>query len=100
MEKVYKWVDKYNANPTAQQVCTAKHALDNSRFQKFLDITGYIPRKHKKKADRLIEIEAMEVNESLQVSDLKKDMYYISRINNDFQRLYFIRNSFGVNDIF
>ena len=93
MDKVNKWVAKYEKKPCPQTVAYAKTELDPTRFYKFIEITGYVsvhPRKPKCK--RRLEIEAMDIGAVTPIETLWKDKNYIYAINYEGEKMYLVEN--------
>lgn len=93
MDKVNKWVAKYEKKPCPQTVAYAKAELDPTRFHKFIELTGYVsvhPRKHK--CERRLKIESMELGDVILVETLWKDKNYIYAINDEGEKMYLVEN--------
>lgn len=83
MEKLYKWVDKYEAKPLPITVSNAKKALDATRFNKFLELTGYVYRTKNPKCERRLVLENMSINQKIAVGDIKQDTNLIYSLQKD-----------------
>ena len=83
MEKVYKWVEKYEAKPLPITVSNAKKALDTTRFNKFIELTGYVYRTKSPKCERRMELENMSIKDKIEVGNIKQDRNLIYALEKD-----------------
>jgi hypothetical protein len=91
MQKVIKWVEKYEEKPLPITVSNARRQLPPTSFNKFLELTGYKKQNGSKKGERRIILEAMEVGERIDVEKLNSDLNLVSRLNKT-ERYYLLIN--------
>lgn len=83
MEKVYKWVEKFEEKPLPITVSNAKKALDATRFNKFIELTGYVYKTENLKCDRRLVFENMKIGQKIEVVNIKQDQNLIYSLQKD-----------------
>jgi hypothetical protein len=83
MDKVYKWVARFEEKPLPITVSNAKRQLQPTSFNKFLELTGYVPQCCSPKGERRLLLESLKINESIPVDNIKVDYGVIGRMQKD-----------------